>query len=164
MWGRCPIGSRYTKAGGRGSWRYAFPRMTQVATFCLPPDPFPGVIEEAAAMSIPLHFSQVFLNLPNVAVSKAMALICGYRIDETICRFLTCSAQDATKRTILQPHSIRYAGYYCDRCYNYVGWRILCRSAPFGSPICVQWLLQILNRCISIAHHTAILTSDHLPQ
>ena len=72
-----------------------------------PPDPFPGGIGEAAATSIPLRSSQLFLDLPNVAVSKAMALICGYRIDETIYHLLTCSAEEATKRTILQPYSIR---------------------------------------------------------
>ena len=46
MWGRCPIGSRYTKAGGQESWRsfgvsYASPRMTQAATSHLPANPFP---------------------------------------------------------------------------------------------------------------------------
>ena len=59
MWGRCPIGSRYPKVGGRESWR------SFRVTLCLPKNdagchlplnPFPRGTGEAAATSILLHF------------------------------------------------------------------------------------------------------------
>ena len=90
---------------GRGTGSLAFvsrPRMTQAAISH-------QTLLQAGMGSSQYHciFHKYFLSLPNVAVSKAIALICGHRIDKTIYHFLTSSAPEATKRTILQPHSIR---------------------------------------------------------
>lgn len=85
MWGPCPIGSRYTKGGGRGFLafvlKYAFPRMTQAAIS--PETLLQAGMGEAAA------------------TSSTLALICGHRIDKSIYYFLVPSVPVATKRTIL---------------------------------------------------------------